>query len=104
MQDLVSPVVEQGVKHKEQFLHNIGALNDHESRIGFLEYAIFKSEKAEDRFEQLFRKIAEMEQARAADVESLKAMWLMQKADLDDTVFNQEQKLKKVEQFEKVVA
>jgi hypothetical protein len=30
MQDLVAPVVEQGIKHKEQFIHTIKKLNDYE--------------------------------------------------------------------------
>ena len=51
MQGLVTPLVEQGTKHKEQFVHNIHSLNDHESRIALLEYSIFKSDKSEDRFE-----------------------------------------------------
>ena len=61
MQDLVAPVVEQGIKHKEQFIHTIKKLNDYEQRIGFLEYSIFKSDKAEDRFENIFRRIAELQ-------------------------------------------
>ena len=60
MQDLVAPLVEQGIKHKEQFIENIHTLNDHESRISFIEIAIFKSDKSEDRFEGIYRKIAEM--------------------------------------------
>ena len=64
MQDLVAPLVDQGIKHKEQFVHNISELNDHKSRLEFIEFAMFKSDKKEDRFEELFRKIAEMEQKR----------------------------------------
>ena len=30
MQELVSPTINLGAKHKEQFVHNIHHLNDHE--------------------------------------------------------------------------
>jgi len=38
-----------------------------------------------------------MEQGRASDIESLKQTWHRQKDALDDTVFEQGQKLQKVE-------
>jgi hypothetical protein len=72
MQELVVPMVELGGKHKEQFVHNIHAINDHEQRLAFLEYAIFKSDHADDRFEDVFRKMAEMEKERVCDAEASK--------------------------------
>jgi hypothetical protein len=47
-------------------------LNDHENRISFIEIAIFKSDKSEDRFEGIYRKIAEMEETRVTDNYNLK--------------------------------
>jgi hypothetical protein len=68
MEALVSPLVDQGVKHKEQFVHNIHHLNDHESRMNFVEYTIFKSDKSDDRFEDVLKKIAELMQTTASDI------------------------------------
>lgn len=62
MQDLVAPLVDQGNKHKEQFVHNIHTLNDQEERLAFLEFSIFKSDKSEDRFEYVLREIAELKE------------------------------------------
>ena len=90
MQDLVAPVVEQGVKHKEVFLNHQRNLADHEKRIGFIEYDIFKSDKQEDRFEEVFRKIAEMELQRSSDLEGLKSQWRQHKAQLEDMLFAQD--------------
>ena len=59
MQDLVMPLVEQGVKHKEQFMENIKVLNDHEARVAFMEIALFKSDKLDTRFEDIYRKLAQ---------------------------------------------
>ena len=64
MQDLVKPLIDQASKHKEQFIHNIHALNDYEERINFLEYVIFKRENGGDRFEEVFKKMAQMEETR----------------------------------------
>ena len=86
MQDLAAPLVEQGIRHKEQFIENIHSLNDHESRIGFIEIAIFKSDKSEDRFEGIYRKIAEMEEARVTDIQMLKNRWIDHKAEIDEVV------------------
>lgn len=102
MQDLVAPVVEQGVKHKEVFLNHQRNLADHEKRIGFVEYDLFKSDKQEDRFEEIFRKIAEMELQRSSDLEGLKGSWRQHKAQLEDMLFAQDQKLLKVDHFEKI--
>jgi len=68
-------------------------LNDHESRVGFLEYAIFKSDKSEDRFEQLFRKMGEMEQSRVRDLATLESTWINHKSDIDTMCFEQDSKL-----------
>ena len=103
MQDLVAPVVEQGVKHKEQFLVHQKLLGEFETRVGFIEYDLYKSDKKEDRFEELFRKIAEMELQRSADLESIKLLWVKHKQELEDILFNQDQKLLKVEQFETIL-
>lgn len=101
MQDLVSPLVEQGQKHKEQFLDNIKALNDHESRVAFIEYAIFKSEKREDRFEEIYRKMGDMEAQRAADIIQLRSEWINHKSSVDAEVDQQNFKLDKVEEFQR---
>jgi quinol monooxygenase YgiN len=65
-------VVEQGVKHKEQFLVHQKLLGEFEVRTGFIEYDLYKSDKKEDRFEEVFRRIAEMEQQRSIDLEAIK--------------------------------
>ena len=79
MQGLVSPLVDQGVKHKEQFVHNIHHLNDHEGRMAFLEYTIFKSDKSEDRFEDVLRKLAELTTSTAVDIQALRNDWINHK-------------------------
>jgi hypothetical protein len=53
-------LVDQGIKHKEQFVNNIHHLNDHEGCVAFLVYTIFKSDIIEDRFEDMLRKLAEL--------------------------------------------
>lgn len=87
MQDLVAPVVEQGVKHKEQFLVHQKLLGEFETRVGFIEYDLYKSDKKEDRFEELFRKIAEMELQRSVDLESIKLLWVKHKNQLEDLLY-----------------
>lgn len=56
--------------------------------MGFIEYDLYKSDKKEDRFEELFRKIAEMELQRSADLESIKLLWVKHKSELEDILFN----------------
>lgn len=102
MQDLVAPLVEQGIKHKEQFIENIHTLNDHENRISFIEIAIFKSDKSEDRFEGIYRKIAEMEEMRVLDNQNLKNQILDHKNDIHEIIHNQTLKLKEVDDLSKI--
>lgn len=71
MHELVNPIVELQTKHKQQFVHNINSLNDHEERLAFIEYTIFKSEDRQDRFDEVYDKIAAMEKQRASDLEAL---------------------------------
>lgn len=72
MENLIEPIIKLQTKHKEQFIHNIHSINDHESRMAFIEYTIFKSNDKEDRFDDLFRKMAEMEKQRVCDIEQIK--------------------------------
>lgn len=103
MQGLVSPLVDQGIKHKEQFVHNIHHLNDHEGRMAFLEYTIFKSDKSEDRFEDVLRKLAELMRTTAVDIQGLRNDWLNHKQDITEIIFKQDKKLERVDQAEAVV-
>ena len=65
-------------------------LGEFETRTGFIEYDLYKSDKKEDRFEEIFRKIAEMELQRSADLESIKLLWVKHKHELDDILFTQD--------------
>ena len=103
MQGLVTPLVEQGTKHKEQFVHNIHSLNDHESRIALIEYSIFKSDKSEDRFEQVLRKISEMKEKGIEDITELRSDWVKHKNELQAISFSQDKKLERVDKAEQVV-
>jgi len=40
-------------------MENIKVLNDHESRIAFIEIALFKSDKLDNRFEDIYKKLSE---------------------------------------------
>jgi hypothetical protein len=40
-------------------MENIKVLNDHEARVAFMEIALFKSDKLDTRFEDIYRKLAE---------------------------------------------
>lgn len=44
-----------------------------------------------------------MELQRSADLESIKLLWVKHKSELEDILFNQDQKLLKVELFEKTL-
>jgi hypothetical protein len=68
-----------------------------------MEYDLYKSDKKEDRFEEVFRKIAEMELQRSVDLESIKLNWVKHKHDLEDILFSQDQKLLKVDNFERTL-
>lgn len=65
-----------------------GVLSDFATRIGFIEYDIFKSDKQEDRFEEVFRKIAEMELQRSSDLEAIKLSWVKHKHEIEDVIFS----------------
>ena len=103
MQGLVRPLVEQGGKHKEQFVHNIHHLNDHEGRLSFLEYTIFKSDKSEDRFEEVLRKLAELMKTTAVDIQGLRNDWIIHKEEITQVIAKQDKKLERVDQAEAVV-
>lgn len=96
MEKLVEPIIKLQTKHREQFIHNIHSINDHESRLAFTEYTIFKSNNKEDRFDDVLRKIAEMEQQRVGDNEANKNSFRSYKQSIDDHVFNQDKKLEVV--------
>ena len=101
MQELTTPQVEQAAKHKAQFIHDVHSLNDHTRRLEFIEYAIFKSDKAEDRFEEVFRKMAELTEQRNIDMEKMQHTFQAHKEEVDTKMFGQEQKLSRVDSCEK---
>ena len=84
MKDLVAPQVEQGVKHKEQFFEHINTLREHQTRIEFIETAMFHGQKKEDRFEFLHRKLAEAEEQRTMDKQELMGMFESHKLEIQE--------------------
>ena len=93
--------MEQAAKHKDQFIHDVHQLNDHNRRLEFIEYAIFKSDKKEDRFEEVFRKMAELTEQRNIDIEKMQHTFQAHKEEVDARIFEQEQKLSRVDSCEK---
>ena len=103
LQKLIHPVFEQSSKHKEQFVTHIHTLNEYEDRLRLIEYALFKSEKGADRFDDLYNKVAECEQRRGEMGQDLRNMMNLHKKNMDKTVVNQENKLEKVLAMEVMV-
>jgi hypothetical protein len=71
--------------------------------MAFLEYTIFKSDKSEDRFEDVLRKLAEIMKSTASDIQGLRNDWLFHKQEVTDVIFRQDKKLERVDQAEAVV-
>ena len=65
MQEVIWPLTEQGVKHREQFEDHIRIIKDQEHRLVLVEQTLFKSDKIDDRFEWIYNRIAEAESVRA---------------------------------------
>jgi hypothetical protein len=86
MQEAIWPLTEQGVKHKEQFLEHIAKIQDFETRVSFIETALFKSDNVEDRFEYLYRRIGEAEEARARDAQELRGLLSQHKVEIHGIV------------------
>jgi hypothetical protein len=69
--------------------------------MAFIEYAMFKSEKREDRFEEIYRKIGEMECQRASDLVAIKSEWLNFKKEEERQMELHNFKLDKLDDFER---
>ena len=69
--------------------------------MAFIEYAIFKSEKREDRFEEIYRKIGEMERQRACDLIEIKSEFATHKQTIDKQMEAHNFKIDKVDELDR---
>ena len=93
MQELVAPCVEQGIKHREQFVETIQQLHQHESKIVFLEDVLYKSQTVDNRFDAIELRFAQMEQQRALDDQAIRNVFETHKNDMDRILHEQELRL-----------
>lgn len=97
MQDLVAPCVEQGIKHREQFVETIQKLHQHESSIIFLEDVLYKSQTVDNRFDDIDLRFAKMEERRALDNQALRNELEAHKLEMERVVHEQELRLSKID-------
>lgn len=97
MQDLVAPCVEQGIKHKEQFVETIEKLHQHESKIVFLEDVLYKAQTVDNRFDAIELRFAKMEERRALDNQALRNELQAHKNEMDRILHEQERRLSKID-------
>ena len=97
MQDLVAPCVEQGVKHREQFVETIQKLHQHESSIVFLEDVLYKSQTVDNRFDAIDFRFAKMEEQRALDNQAFRNELEAHKNEMDRILHEQELRLSKID-------
>jgi hypothetical protein len=71
--------------------------------MAFVEYSIFKSDKSDDRFEDVLKKIAELMRTTASDIQGLRNDWINHKQDITEVIYKQDKKLERVDQAEAVV-
>ena len=97
MQDLVAPCVEQGIKHKEQFVETIQKLHDHEQRIIFAEDVMYRNKTVDNRFDDIEMRFAKMEEQRALDNETWRNEHKAHRNEMDKILHQQEIRLAKID-------
>ena len=74
-------------------------IENHEDRLDAIEYALYKSEKTDTRFDKIYEKLNFLSENRVKDNETNKNMKKDMEARLSETIFNVNSEIKALEVF-----